>query len=98
MSGKALIVIDYQYCFLPGGSLATNVEGKFTGDNTGAKMAKKIDELIKDNQFDSVYFTKDMHHKIIRVLQNLMEKMYIVRQKIYIKNTLQMILQNIEDG
>ena len=63
MSGKALIVIDYQNCFLPGGSLATNVEGKFTGDNTGAKMAKKIDELIKDNQFDSVYFTKDMHHK-----------------------------------
>lgn len=60
---SALIVIDYQGCFLPGGGLATNM-GKppVTGDTDGRRMATEIDALIKTNKFSTVYFTKDMHH------------------------------------
>lgn len=63
---KALIVIDYQGCFLPGGGLATNIDRpeqhSVTGDATGEITAKKIDTLIKSGKFSDVYFTKDMHH------------------------------------
>lgn len=63
---KALIVIDYQGCFLPGGGLATNInrpeQHSVTGDSTGEITAKKIDTLIKSGKFRDVYFTKDMHH------------------------------------
>jgi len=60
---SALIVIDYQGCFLPGGGLPTNMGNPpVTGDKDGRRMAAEIDALIKTNKFSTVYFTKDMHH------------------------------------
>lgn len=53
---KALIVIDVQRCFLPGGSLATGTA------ETAEKFTQDIYNLIASNKFGDVYLTQDMHH------------------------------------
>lgn len=53
---KALIVIDAQRCFLPGGNLAVG------GPDTPEEYAKKINNLIVNGGFSDVFLTQDVHH------------------------------------
>jgi nicotinamidase/pyrazinamidase len=51
----ALIIIDVQNCFLPGGTLATT-------DNSDKDAARLIDGIIKKmGEYTAVYVTKDSH-------------------------------------
>jgi len=57
---SAVIVIDVQNCFLPGGSLAT-VNTRNTADKPASALAEGIVKFIADKPDATVFVTKDWH-------------------------------------
>lgn len=56
-SKRALIIIDLQFCFLPGGSLATND----ASDPEASLLVDGISKQVRTGGYTSIYITKDTH-------------------------------------
>ncbi len=67
---KALVVIDVQNCFLPGGSLPV---GNNKADNDKI-FVRSIYDFITSTTFDDVYLTQDMHHPENTSMRNMHEE------------------------
>ena len=59
MPNEAILVIDVQNCFLPGGTLATGNE-RNTSDNAGA-LTRSINQFIQSKPEAKVFVTQDWH-------------------------------------
>ena len=60
MSGKAVVVIDVQNCFLPGGSLATG-NSRNSANMPASTLGKSIAKFINGLGPEHVFISKDWH-------------------------------------